>query len=148
MACGLTITHSLDDLSLFYLATVQAIAYGTKHIIDEMNSHGHKINTIFMCGGLSKNELYVQQHADITRCKIFLPREDEVMIVGSACLGSVAGGKYKSVMEAMNAMNAIGKVISPVSDDSLNRYHSLKFKIFREMFKDQLKYKKIMSEYT
>ena len=34
---GLRLENSISHLSLLYLATIQAIAYGTKHIIDEMN---------------------------------------------------------------------------------------------------------------
>ena len=39
---------------------------GTKQIIEHLNSSGHDIKAIFICGGLSKNSLFVQCHADIT----------------------------------------------------------------------------------
>eukprot|EP00069_Balaena_mysticetus_P015787 bmy_09416T0 len=31
-----------------------------------MESAGHSISTLFLCGGLGKNPLFVQMHADIT----------------------------------------------------------------------------------
>lgn len=31
-----------------------------------MQAAGHEITTLFLCGGLSKNPLFVQMHADIT----------------------------------------------------------------------------------
>jgi len=33
---GLTIDSSVQNLALVYLATVQAVAYGTKHIVQQM----------------------------------------------------------------------------------------------------------------
>ncbi|XP_036610671.1 FGGY carbohydrate kinase domain-containing protein isoform X2 [Trichosurus vulpecula] len=66
MVTGLRLSHSLDDLALLYLATVQAIALGTRHILETMEAAGHSIRTLFLCGGLSKNPLFVQMHADIT----------------------------------------------------------------------------------
>lgn len=40
--------------------------HGTRHIIESLNKAGHCINTLFLCGGLSKNELFIQTHADVT----------------------------------------------------------------------------------
>ncbi|KAA0049642.1 FGGY carbohydrate kinase domain-containing protein [Cucumis melo var. makuwa] len=40
---GLTLDTSEQQLSILYLATVQAIAYGTRHIVEHCNSHGHKV---------------------------------------------------------------------------------------------------------
>lgn len=39
---------------------------GTRHILEVMQAAGHDISTLFLCGGLSKNPLFVQMHADIT----------------------------------------------------------------------------------
>lgn len=40
--------------------------FGTRLIIEAMEAGGHSISTLFLCGGLSKNPLFVQMHADIT----------------------------------------------------------------------------------
>ncbi|XP_069934530.1 FGGY carbohydrate kinase domain-containing protein isoform X12 [Oryctolagus cuniculus] len=66
MVTGLKLSQDLDDLAILYLATVQAIAFGTRFIIEAMEAAGHSITTLFLCGGLSKNPLFVQMHADIT----------------------------------------------------------------------------------
>jgi ribulose kinase len=39
---------------------------GTKQIIEHLNSSGHDIKALFICGGLSKNSLFVTCHADVT----------------------------------------------------------------------------------
>ena len=42
------------------------LQHGTRHIIESMNKAGHFIDTLFLCGGLTKNELFIQTHADVT----------------------------------------------------------------------------------
>lgn len=39
---------------------------GTLHILEAMKQAGHDIKMLFMCGGLSKNSLFVQIHANAT----------------------------------------------------------------------------------
>src|SRR4029450_5757033 len=50
MVSGLKLTDTVDSLALLYLATVQAIAHGTRHIIDAMNAHGYAIRHVIACG--------------------------------------------------------------------------------------------------
>ncbi|XP_041447431.1 FGGY carbohydrate kinase domain-containing protein-like [Xenopus laevis] len=62
MVVGLTLSKILDDLAILYLATIQAIALGTRHILETMQTAGHHISTLHLSGGLSKNPLFVQMH--------------------------------------------------------------------------------------
>lgn len=41
------------------------LQYGTRHIIETMKTAGHSIDVVYICGGLVKNELFVQLNADI-----------------------------------------------------------------------------------
>ena len=52
---GLKLDGSVDALALVYLATVQALALGTRHIVEAMNDKGYAIDTLFACGGVAKN---------------------------------------------------------------------------------------------
>lgn len=45
------------------------IQLGTRHILEAMKKAGHDIRTLFFCGGLSKNPLFVQIHANATGMK-------------------------------------------------------------------------------
>ena len=84
---GLKLSDSIDDLALLYLATVQAIAYGTRHIVEAMNAAGEKngggrIADLLACGGGTKNPVFVREHADAAGCRVVLPREPEAVLLG------------------------------------------------------------------
>ncbi|XP_027554780.1 FGGY carbohydrate kinase domain-containing protein isoform X3 [Neopelma chrysocephalum] len=113
MVVGLTLSRGLDELALIYLATIQAIALGTRHILETMQAAGHDINTLFLCGGLSKNPLFVQMQADITGKPVVLSKEVESVLVGAAILGACASGDFASIQEAMAKMGKIGRVVQP-----------------------------------
>lgn len=50
---GLALDKTLGDLALKYLATCEAIALQTRHIVESMNKAGHEITSIFMSGTFS-----------------------------------------------------------------------------------------------
>ncbi|KAL4564278.1 hypothetical protein LXL04_028338 [Taraxacum kok-saghyz] len=146
MICGLTLDTSETQLALQYLATLQSLAYGTRHIIQHCNQHGHKIDTLLASGGLSKNLLFIQEHADIVGCRIILPRESESVLLGAAILGAVGAKKYSSLREAMKALNAPGQIIYPSEDPRVKKYHDAKYGIFRQLYEQQLTHRAIMAE--
>ncbi|XP_030629928.1 FGGY carbohydrate kinase domain-containing protein isoform X2 [Chanos chanos] len=97
MIVGLTLSQTLNNLALLYLATMQALALGTRHILDGMRKTGHDISTLFLCGGLSKNSVFVQIHANVTGLPVVLPAEREAVLVGAAILGARASLDYSSI---------------------------------------------------
>ena len=129
---GLTLDQSLLEVTKHYYATVQAIAYGTRHIIEVMNEKGYEISDIYMCGGHTKNEIFLQEHADITGCRIHLPKEREAVLLGTATLAAVAAGKYRNVIDAMKSMSKVSQVIKPNTHH--RKYHEGKYKIFKLMY--------------
>ena len=145
MVDGLSLDQSLEHLALCYYATVQAVAYGTRHIIEAMNDKGLSINKIHACGGGTKNPLWLQEHADITGCDIVLPREPEAMLLGTAMLAAVAAGEYPSVIDAMATMGHSGKTIQ--SNFSTRAFHDAKYGIFRRMYSYQLKHREMMAKF-
>lgn len=144
MISGLKLSDSVDALAVLYLATIQAIAHGTRHIITALSEAGYHIDTILATGGDTKNPVFVREHADITGCRIVLPRESEAVLLGAALLGAVACGRYSSVLDAMHAMNASGLVIEPTLGE-VAQYHQRKHTVFQRMHDDQLAYRRIMT---
>ncbi|XP_016015396.1 FGGY carbohydrate kinase domain-containing protein isoform X3 [Rousettus aegyptiacus] len=142
LVTGLKLSQDLDDLAILYLATVQAIAFGTRLIIEAMQAAGHSISTLFLCGGLSKNPLFVQMHADITGMPVVLSQEVESVLVGAAILGACASGDFASVQEAMARMSKVGKVVFPRLEDK--RYYDKKYQVFLKLVEHQKEYAAIM----
>ncbi len=142
---GLSLDRSLDALALRYYAAIQAIAYGTRHIIESLNAKGLSIRTIHACGGGTKNPLWLQEHADITGCDIVLPREPEAMLLGTAILGATAAGAFGSVTDAMTAMSRSGRIVRP--DASTHRFHDAKYAVFKKLYSDQLKIRGMMADF-
>uniref|UniRef100_A0A665V429 FGGY carbohydrate kinase domain containing n=1 Tax=Echeneis naucrates TaxID=173247 RepID=A0A665V429_ECHNA len=144
MVSGLPLSQTSDDLALLYLATVQALALGTFHILEAMKEAGHDIRTLFLCGGLSKNSLFVQVHANATGLPVVLPDQVEAVLLGAAVLGACASGDYKTIQEAMEKMAKVGKVVQP--DRELQSFYERKYKVFLRLFAHQREYQALMNQ--
>ena len=143
MVSGLRLAAGPEDLALLYLATVQAVAYGTRHIVETLNAEGYAIDTILACGGGTKNPVFLREHADATGCTLVLPQEPEAVLLGAAILGAVAGGLQPDVPTAMAAMSRAGSVVAPAADRT-RRYHDAKYAVFQRMYADQMAYRALM----
>ncbi|XP_075037859.1 FGGY carbohydrate kinase domain-containing protein isoform X3 [Mixophyes fleayi] len=142
MVVGLTLSKGLDDLALLYLATIQSIAFGTRHILETMKISGHYICSLFLCGGLSKNPLFVQTHADVTGLPVILSREVESVLVGAAILGACASGDFTSIQEAMQKMAKVGTIVLPNPEHK--RFYEKKYQVFLKLYEHQREYQAIM----
>lgn len=143
VVAGLTLSATEDDLARQYLATIQAVAHGTRHIVETLSQKGYAIRALFVCGGGTKNPVFLREHADITGCTLVLPKESEAVLLGSAVLGSVAAGRYRTVLEAMKAMNATGITITP-SGGRTAAFHEAKHQVFQQMHRDYVRAQRVM----
>ena len=146
MVSGLTLSATPEEVVHLYHATVQAIAYGTRHIIEAMNEKGYAIRKIHLTGGHIRNRLFIQEHADITGCEIVLPKEPEAVLLGTAILGAVAAGEFSDILQGMTSMGREANVISPVP--STAAFHQIKYEIFKEMYDFQKKIRDKMETKT
>ncbi|MCW6015540.1 FGGY-family carbohydrate kinase [Serratia marcescens] len=142
---GLKLSRTPEDMALHYLATIQAIALGTRHIIETMNHSGYSIDTIMASGGGTKNPIFVQEHANATGCAMLLPEESEAMLLGGAMMGTVAAGVFDTLPEAMSAMSRIGKTVTPQTNQ-IKSYYDRKYRVFHELYNDHMKYRRLMQE--
>ncbi|XP_017843809.2 FGGY carbohydrate kinase domain-containing protein [Drosophila busckii] len=140
---GLDMTRGVQSLAIKYLAFTQALAYGTRHIIENLYQHKRApFHTLLFCGGLAKNPLYVQCHADICNLPALIPDEQEMVLVGAAALGAAAAGYYKSLESASKAMGGTGQLLPP--NPQTVELHNRKYKVFLKLLEHQRQYREIM----
>ena len=143
MVSGLRLGADADDLAVLYLAAIQGLAHGTRHIIEVLNQSGYAIDTILAAGGGTKNPVFLREHADICGCRIVLAQEPEAVLLGAAILGAVAGKAYDGLPAAMAAMSRAGEIIAPIKGE-VAAYHDAKYAVFQRMYDDQMSYRSLM----
>lgn len=140
---GLTLDVGELDLALDYLATVQALAYGTRHVLEEMRERGAAITTMVVSGGLAKNTLFLREMSDATGCTVIVPEQQEPVLLGAAMLGAVASGEFEGFPSAMAQMSGKADVVTARAETA--PYHDKKYKVFRRMQDDFAAYAELMT---
>lgn len=93
------------------------LQYGTRHILDSIQaSSGHHISNLFMSGGLARNDVYTQAHADATGCPVLRPLQSDCMLLGCAMLAAGAGRVYEGMGEAVRGMASEASIVRPVPE--------------------------------
>ncbi|CAG7673191.1 unnamed protein product [Allacma fusca] len=144
MVSGLTLSTSVEDLAVVYLATIQALAYGSRHIKDVMEKAGHKFTELVLCGGLIKSKLFVQMHADILDLPVVIPACTEPVLLGAAMSAAAAASSDLTLIDVVARMAGGCTKVQPRREDKT--YHDKKYQVFLKMVEDQVQYRKIMSD--
>ena len=95
-----------------------------------------------VCGGITNSRLFLQTQADVLQMKIAVPQERESVLLGAAMLGMAASGDAGDLHQVVTQINIGADMVEPSSSQSA--FHEAKYLVFREMIKDQLKYRNIM----
>ena len=132
---GLTLESGEDALARLYLATLQALAYGTRHVIERMNESGHRIEHIVMCGGATKNALWLREHADATGHDIRLVEDEDPVTLGAALLAATASGAFATLPAAAAAMVRPAGVVA--ARTHTRAFHDDKYRVYLQLYDDQ-----------
>lgn len=143
LVVGLTLEQGRDALARLYLATLQALAYGTRHIIQSMNAAGHQIERILMCGGGTKNPYWLRENADATGCEIHLVSEEDAVTLGAALLGAVACNAFASLPEAAAQMVRPGGSVA--ARLQTKAFHDAKYAVYLQLYQDMERSRSAMS---
>ena len=94
---GLTLGTSRAHL---VRATLEAIAYQTRELVEAMQSDsGERLQELRVDGGAAQNDFLMQFQADILGCRIVRPVDTETTALGAAYLAGLASGVWKSTDE-------------------------------------------------
>lgn len=117
-----------------YRALIEATAYGALRIIEQIESHGIKIEKVINCGGITeKNDLVMQLYADILGRKMEIAKSQQTVALGSALMGGFAALKGKKDFESIQQMQ--------------QRICKIKKKVFEPDEKEHATYKKLYELY-
>lgn len=165
MLIGISLDKGVMDLALRYFITCEAIALQTRQIVEKMNQKGHKITSLFMSGGLVKNEILMNLLANICNVPVQLPASHSASVVlGSAMLGKAAYVSTQlsqsgvisdqsiaqerahqmkdKLWEIMIEMSRPGTTIKPHVTDKEKKLLDVKYRIFNECIELQTKWRK------
>jgi len=109
--CDLELRGTILGLSLetksthVYLALLQAIACGTREVLEICGAQGVCVKRLLAAGGIAnKNPLLMQQYADLLNRKIYVGQMTEGPALGAAIFAAAAAGVYKTLEEAYEHM--------------------------------------------
>jgi glycerol kinase len=81
-------------------ATLEAIAYQTRELVDAMQADsGARIQELRVDGGAAQNDFLMQFQADVLGCRIVRPVDTETTALGAAYLAGLATGVWESTDE-------------------------------------------------
>jgi FGGY-family pentulose kinase len=144
LVAGLTLESGRDALARPYLATVQALAYGTREIVSAMQQAGHTVTRIVACGGGTKNPLWLREHADATGCDIHLAEDPDAVTLGAALLAATAAGAFPTVTAAATAMVRPGPTVATRPDT--HAFHDAKFAVYGSLHAEAKRIRAEMSK--
>ena len=127
---GLTMMTRPEDI---YLAMLEAIAYGTRRMVEIYREGGIEIRRIVAAGGIPrKNPALMQIMADVLGEDVYVTSSREAGAKGCAIYAATAAGIYPGIAEATRAMaDEILTVYSP-RVGAYDRYSEL-YRIYVEL---------------
>ena len=100
-----------------YRALVEATAFGALTIINRVRQYGVKVDEVITCGGLAvKSPFLMQVYADILDMPMKVAASDQTCAMGAAFFGAVAGGAFKTALEAQKLSKVRDRVYQPIPE--------------------------------
>ncbi|MDO4288038.1 MAG: FGGY-family carbohydrate kinase [Eubacterium sp.] len=110
MIYGLTLSHTKAHI---YRALLEAVAFGTKNIIDSFEKNGSTVDTIVGCGGVTKDKVWMQIISDVTGKPIIVTEDAGASALGCAIVAAVGAKVYSNFEEATRGMVKEAYVVEP-----------------------------------
>jgi ribulose kinase len=92
---------------------MEAVCFGTRACIDALAKAGHGCDEIILAGGVTRSNVWLQMHADLTGKTVTVCENSDAPSLGTAILASVGVGVHKSVPDAVESTVRTSKRIEP-----------------------------------
>jgi L-ribulokinase len=109
MLLGCTLDTKPEEI---YRALIEATAFGTRVIIENMEAQGISAEELYACGGLAeRNPLLMQIYSDVLGREIRVARSSQACALGAAMWGAVVAGAerggYDTIQQAAERMSGV-----------------------------------------
>jgi glycerol kinase len=104
-------------------ATLQAVAYQTKDLINAMSDDGIQPNIIRVDGGMVANDWFLQFLSDILNLTVERPQNVESTVLGAAYLAGLTSGVFASTDEVQKLWRREALFEPSMSDDLRDRLY-------------------------
>jgi FGGY-family pentulose kinase len=124
---GLSLSHGPGHL---YRSIYEATSCGTRHILEDLQAHGFRLERLVVGGGGARSSLWLEIHADVLGRPLYVPHVPEACALGSAMLAAVHAGHFANLAEAARSMVKVACMIEPdpgrqkVYDGHYQRYRA------------------------
>jgi glycerol kinase len=99
-------------------ATLEAITFRVRQVIDAMGSEGTRVAELHVDGGAAANDLLLQLQADILGVPVTRPKNIETTGLGAAHLAALGAGLHDSLDDVATAW-AVDRVFEPRTNTDL-----------------------------
>ncbi|WP_051261318.1 FGGY-family carbohydrate kinase [Desulfovibrio inopinatus] len=107
---GMDLHHTRGHM---YRAVLESVAHGTRQILTAFAKGGHTVTSMTVCGGATKNPLWLQIIADVCQTPIVLTQDPDAVLLGGAVAASVGLEVHADFHAAAQAMVRKRSVINP-----------------------------------
>lgn len=126
---GLSANHGRREMAR---AVVEAVAYAVRDVVDVMEENGLPIAELRVTGGQARSPVWNQIKADVLQRRILVAEQDAELL-GGACVGLFALGRYADLAGAAESVVRIRKVHEP-RPGLKDRYDEL-FALYRASYR-------------
>ena len=96
-----------------FRAMMEGIAYGTRHILDVFAHLGCRSSELYVCGGATHSNLFLQILTDVCSLPLVVTEVAEASLLGGAIVAAAGLGMHSDITAASNAMVRPRKTYEP-----------------------------------
>jgi sugar (pentulose or hexulose) kinase len=107
---GVSLSHGRAHI---FRAMIEGICFGTRSILDTMETTGFRVNEMVVGGGATRSPLWLQIHADTANMPVKVTKFADAPVLGSAILAAVGAGVYPNIDAGIAAMVGTDRIVEP-----------------------------------
>ncbi|MGE5623733.1 MAG: FGGY-family carbohydrate kinase [Methanocella sp.] len=127
---GLTLRHTPAHL---WRAFYEAVAYGTRAILDNLDQHGYRVDRLLAAGGGTRSPLWMQIHADVSGRSVQLTESEQPTALGAAIWAGLGAGVFRDYGEAVGRMVRQGRLFAP--DQATREVYEFYYRQYLETYR-------------